>query len=270
MTKKHQIKDLLGVMSALRDPETGCPWDLEQDNRSLRKYTIEECYELIDAIEQNDPEHICEELGDVLLQVVFYAQMEAEAQRFDFGDVVHVLTEKLIRRHPHVFAEAANKLSDASAVVESWEKIKQQEKAGKSEQNSLFAEIPGSFPALIKAQKVQKKAAKQAYDFENTQEIIAVLKDEIAELESALAQSSQSNAPKVQHEIGDILFSTVNLARRLKVNAEESLMDANYRFIQRVEFIEELLADSPSQWKDLDSQQQDRLWQQAKQELEKN
>lgn len=241
---RYGINDLLRVMQRLRDPDGGCPWDIKQDFSTIVPSTLEECYELADAIERGDVTHVAEELGDVLFQVIFYSQLGDERGDFDFGQIVDTLTSKLLRRHPHVFADGdiegrLNSATDIDAVKASWERIKQEERAGKS-QHGILADVPLALPALVRAQKIQKRAASVGFDWSNIADVIVNLESEIAELKNALATA---NSDHIADEFGDVLFSAVNLGRHLKLDSETALRRATHKFEQRFEAMEQL-ADS--------------------------
>ncbi len=228
------MADLLRVMERLRDPETGCPWDLKQSFQSIVPSTLEEAYELADAIESGDMPHVAEELGDVLFQVVFYSQLAQELELFDFAGVVHGITEKLIRRHPHVFADGliegvSNIELDTDEVKANWEAIKRLERTEK-QRSGLLDDIPVSLPALTRAQKLQKRAATVGFDWKELDDVLDNLESEIAELREALAGNDQV---AIADEMGDIFFSAVNLGRHLRLDAEQSLRQAATKFERR-------------------------------------
>jgi ATP diphosphatase len=257
MTVKYGVDDLLTVMSSLRDPVSGCPWDIKQSFRSIVPSTVEEVYELVDAIEREDWPHVAEELGDVLFQVVFYAQLGREEGRFDFAEVVHTLTEKLIRRHPHVFEPSDTSLSDAD-VKQRWEEIKQEERRGKKK-HRVLDDIPQALPALIRAQKITKRAATVGFDWPDISQVLAQLKSEVVELEEAIAKGDQSHSAE---ELGDLLFCCANLARHLNTDAEQCLRDGNAKFERRFAYIEE---HTPGSLAESDLEAMDALWVEAKQ-----
>lgn len=241
---RYTLNDLLRVMQRLRDPDGGCPWDIKQDFATIVPSTLEECYELADAIERGDVAHVAEELGDVLFQVIFYSQLGEEQGDFDFGQIVDTLTSKLLRRHPHVFADGdiegrLSSTTDIDAVKASWERIKQAERAGKS-QHGILADVPLALPALVRAQKIQKRAASVGFDWPEIAEVIVNLESEIAELKAALATA---NSEHIADEFGDVLFSAVNLGRHLKVDSETALRRATHKFERRFKTMEQL-ADS--------------------------
>ena len=242
MSDKSDISEfsrLVEIMAKLRDPETGCPWDVEQDFRSIRNFTIEEAYEVADAIEREDYEDLCSELGDLLLQPVFHAQIASEAQLFDISDVIASINEKLIRRHPHVFANK-NDLS-SEGVLDQWEQIKGEErlnrakKRGDSAQPSILADVPSTLPALARGEKLAKRAAKIGFDWPDVSGALEKCKEELNEAEQEIAAG---NKAKLHEEIGDLLFAVTSLARKAGVSPEAAMRDANAKFIRRFEHIE--------------------------------
>jgi ATP diphosphatase len=234
VTPSRDISRLIAIMSALRQPVGGCPWDLEQDFASIRHYTIEEAYEVSDAIERGDFDDLREELGDLLLQPVYHAQMAAERGLFDFGDVVEEITTKLIRRHPHVFGEDAAK--SAGGAKAKWDEVKADERAQKAAAKglpeSILDDIPNALPALARAEKLTKRAAKVGFDWPDTTAVVAKVEEEIAETLAA------ENDKDKHEEIGDLLFAVANLARHLGVDPEAALRDANLKFTRRFHHVE--------------------------------
>ncbi|WEK06230.1 MAG: nucleoside triphosphate pyrophosphohydrolase [Candidatus Devosia phytovorans] len=238
MQPSRDIARLIEIMAALRNPDGGCPWDLEQDFSTIRHYTIEEAYEVADAIEREDFSDLREELGDLLLQPIYHAQMASEAGHFDIGDVVQSITEKLIRRHPHVFGDVVAGTSDASE--KQWEAIKAQERAAKAarkgdETPSLLDDVPNVLPALARAGKLTKRAAKVGFDWPDFASVKAKVDEELNEVVEAQASG---DVAAVQEEIGDLLFAVANLARHAGVDAEAALRDANYKFTRRFHHVE--------------------------------
>ena len=264
----YTLDDLLRVMERLRDPSTGCPWDIEQDFASIVPSTLEECYELAQAIEDGDHEHISEELGDVLFQVVFYAQLGGEQAHFTFHSIVNTLVDKLIRRHPHVFADGEieraprAQLPDVGHVNATWEAIKQGERDARK-QTGIMDDIPLALPALTRAQKLQKRAAKVQFDWPDHAQVLGKLQEEIAELSQALQEGSQDG---IEDEMGDILFTCVNLARHLRLDAERSLRQASTKFERRFARMELLAQSAGDDLQSLDDAQLDVLWEAAKRE----
>lgn len=276
------MESLLNIMAMLRDPEFGCPWDLEQSIQSLAPYTIEEVYEVVDAIERNDMVDLEDELGDLLFQVVFYAQIASEQSLFDFSDIAKAISGKLLRRHPHVFPEGrielfGNKQALSSdQVVVNWEAIKEQERAEKLEKRdgnedsssaSILDDVPRALPALERARKLQKRAARAGFDWEDIQPVLAKLKEEIAELETALNTEGGETgeyAAAVHQELGDVLFSVVNLARHLNEEPELALRSANNRFEDRFRWIENSLLAQGGSLENATLSELDALWEKAK------
>lgn len=233
------MDELLAVMKQLRDPEDGCPWDLEQNFDTIAPYTIEEAYEVAEAIANKDYRNLEEELGDLLLQVVFHSQMASEQGLFDFDQVAQGIREKLIRRHPHVFTRSSNTVS-ASQVSQTWDAIKAQEKQQRGEvKTSHLDGVSNGLPAMVRAEKLQKKAAKVGFDWDDPKAVIAKLREEIDEVEEAILGEHSTDA--VESEVGDVLFCVVNLARHLKLDAEHALRRTNNKFVQRFQFIEQEL-----------------------------
>lgn len=231
MQPSANIADLLTLMAALRDPDNGCPWDLKQSLSTIAPYTIEEAYEVADAVERGDMQDLCDELGDLLLQVVFFAQMTKEAGDFDFGDVVRSITSKLIRRHPHMFGERT--AATAEEVRAIWDEVKSQEK--EETQESLLDDIPLALPALQRAVKLQQKAGTVGFDWNNPRSVLTKLREEIDEFEREL---DGGNKQREAEELGDILFALANLARHRKIDPEQALRGASQKFVRRFAFIE--------------------------------
>jgi len=258
---QYSVDDLLYLMSRLRDPQTGCPWDLKQTPQKIINYSIEEVYELADAIESADIDDIKGELGDVLFQVIFLARLAHEEQQFTFNDVVHTLCSKLVTRHPHVFTngtlypssgngnidtEKANGSTapsiDEDQVAKNWERIKAGERAKKN-RGGLFDDVPKALPALSRAVKLQKRATAIGFDWPDAKGALAKLKEEVLELEELIDQAEQqqdlpANFPqRVEDEMGDVFFSAINVARKMSVNSEQSLRHANKKFVTRVDAV---------------------------------
>lgn len=271
MLPSKNIIDLIGIMAALRTPVTGCPWDLEQSFDTIAPYTIEEAYEVADAIERGDISDLRDELGDLLLQVVFHARLAEEQGSFQFEDVVHAITSKLIRRHPHVFGNLQNLTPDE--VKGLWADIKAQEKAEKvaerkaagleaaSENTSLLADIPYNLPALIRAEKLQAKASKVGFDWNDARLVLEKIREETGEIEDALASKDQAN---IEEEIGDLLFVVANLARHLSVNPEDALRKANLKFVRRFNYIENNMKLIGKDIKDANLEEMERFWNEAR------
>ncbi len=253
------FEELVGVMARLRG-EGGCPWDREQTHASLKRYAVEETYELLEAIDEDDAAGIREELGDVLLQVLFHAQMASEDGRFAVEDVMIGLRDKLVRRHPHVFGD--ERASDAGAVLRNWEKIKAREKPSSGAQgHSLFTSVPRAMPALARAQRIGDKAASVGFDWPHVEPVWRKVEEELEELREA---ASGGVADRVEAELGDLLFSVVNLGRFLKVQAEEALEGALQRFHQRFAHIERALAERGQTVDQASFEEMDALWEEAK------
>ncbi len=270
----YQLDDLLHLMARLRDPQHGCPWDLKQDYASIVPHTLEEAYEVADAIERGDFAHLPGELGDLLFQVVYYSQLAREEGRFDFAQVVDGITSKLIRRHPHVFADGdlygavdVPKLDEA-AVKQRWEAIKAEERAEKAaapEQLSLLDDVPTALPSLSRAIKLQKRAAQVGFDWPEALPVVDKVREELDEVLEAM---SENDADAIAEEIGDLLFVVSNLARHLKVEPESALRAANAKFERRFRFIEQALRDAGRNMEDCALDELDALWGEAK-KLEK-
>jgi len=237
---QYSTDDLLYLMARLRDPLTGCPWDIKQDYASIAPSTLEEAYEVVDAIEKQDFVHLKEELGDLLFQVIFYSQLGKEQQRFDFASVVSGLVEKLVRRHPHVFPDGTlhsqidNRHTLPLDIKARWETIKQQERQAKGAQGVL-ADIPLNLPALSRAAKLQKRAAGVGFDWSDVSGPIAKVREELLEVEEAL---SNKDLHSLEEELGDLLFSVVNISRYVNIDPELALRKANQKFERRFRYIE--------------------------------
>ena len=229
----------LDVMARLRDPKRGCPWDIEQNFRTIAPYTIEEAYEVADAIEREDLPSLKEELGDLLFQVAFHARMAEEQGAFDFADVAQALADKMIERHPHVFSEAGDGRT-AEQQTAAWETMKAQKRAA-SGAPSLLHDVPMALPALMRAEKLTKRAARINFDWPSSAEVLEKLDEELAELKAAEASGDQDH---IAEEMGDILFVMANLARKLKVDPEDALRRANAKFTRRFQYIETKLAEA--------------------------
>jgi ATP diphosphatase len=260
MTPSRDIGRLLAIMAALRTPKTGCPWDLEQNFATIAPYTLEEAYEVADAIARDDLADLKEELGDLLLQVVFHARMAEELGAFDFGDVVEVLTAKLIRRHPHVFGDERSQTPQA--VEGLWERIKAEEKAtrGGVEKSGALAGVPIGLPALTRALKLQNKASKVGFDWNDPRAVLHKIREEADEIEAAL----DGDASEAAAEVGDLLFAAVNLARHLRADPEAVLRGTNQKFERRFAAIEHALAAEGKKPQDATLAEMDALWDEAK------
>ncbi len=249
-------------MAHLRDPEKGCSWDLKQDFTSLIPYTIEEAYEVVDAIERNDLDDLCSELGDLLLQVVFHAQIASEQNLFNFEQVAETICEKLINRHPHVFSDVT--YNSAEEQQKAWDELKEQERKEKNNaanNESVLSGVAINLPALIHCEKIQNKAANHGFDWPETTPVFDKVLEELEEVKEAWENNDQAH---IQEEIGDLLLVTVNLARHLKVNPELALKQATRKFTRRFHYIEQQVAASSRQLKDCELTELDAYWDEAK------
>jgi MazG family protein len=257
------IDKLLSLMAQLRDKEHGCPWDIEQNFASIAPHTIEEAYEVADCIARNNMDELRIELGDLLLQVVFHAQMAAEEGHFTFNDVVEAIHTKLIVRHPHIFADEI--ITSAAEQSQKWESLKERERmekaALKGVANSILSDIPKNLPALIRSVKIQKRAASVGFNWEHIEQIFAKLEEEIAELRAEIATNNTKN---IADELGDILFVINNLANHLHVNPEAALAATNAKFERRFHYIEQSLATQNRSPADATLEEMDALWNEAK------
>ena len=263
-----ELERLLVIMKSLRDPQTGCPWDKEQTIDSIKAFTLEETYEVVDAIERNDIEGLRDELGDLLFHIVFYSEMADEKNHFNFHDVVKQVNQKLERRHPHVFSD--HKADNIDQVKILWEQIKQQERldtANKNEQaeNSLLADIGKHMPAIQRAEKLQKRAATVGFDWENSQDILNKLDEELAELHQA--SKDEDNIEHISEELGDLMFCCINLARHYRIDPEISLRNTNKKFTDRFNYIEEALKSQNKLFGDVTLEEMDMPWDEAKTKL---
>ena len=262
----QEIYTLLKIMSDLRNPDNGCPWDIKQSFDSIAAYTVEEAYEVADAIERKDMDDLKNELGDLLFQVVFHAQMASENNEFDFVDVVKEINDKLVRRHPHVFGD--DKTRDEAKLYSDWEKHKKKERAekDKSEKNdvktSYLDGVAATMPALRWSEKLQKRAAHHGFDWESIIPVFDKLQEEISELKAEI--TIEDNQQRITDEMGDILFASVNLSRHLGVNPEQALRDSNRKFISRFTVVEQLLEKDGRQMEDCSVDELENYWQKAK------
>ncbi len=267
---QYSLENLIYLMERLRDSTDGCPWDLQQDFKTIVASTIEEAYEVADTIEVEDFDHLESELGDLLFQVIFYSQLGKEKDLFNFNSIVSVLVEKLLRRHPHVFPDGTLQSRSTASVEErkrielqvkkNWEAIKQQERESKGI-NSLLEDVPVALPALTRAAKLQKRAATVGFDWSDVTPVIAKLKEEIVELEEALAKNDDEN---VAEELGDLFFAMVNISRHLRQDPETILRAANKKFTRRFQYIEQQLASESKPIADAGLEEMERLWVEAK------
>lgn len=253
---KHEIATLLAIMQALRKPETGCPWDLQQDFSSIAPYTLEEAYEVLDAIERGEMDDLREELGDLLLQVVYHAQMASEAGHFQFVDVVAAITTKMIRRHPHVFGDAQARAAGVETGF--WERAKDAERKGTEKQRKrVLDDVPATLPALTRALKLQKRAARVGFDWPDVSMVLDKIVEEAQELTEARDRLA---VEKQTEEFGDMLFVMVNLGRHLGLDAEDALRKANSKFTRRFNYIEDKLKDQGSSVEQADLETMDTIW----------
>lgn len=253
-----KIDALIDVMARLRDPEGGCPWDLEQDFRTIAPYTIEEAYEVADAIERGDMTDLKDELGDLLFQTVFHTQMAREKGLFDFADVADAITRKMIRRHPHVFEKSETRTADEQTAA--WEEQKALERAEKGA-GSLLADVPAGLPGLTRALKLQKRAARIGFDWTDPGDVLDKISEETGELQAAIKEDDRRN---IEEEFGDLLFALANLARHLNVDPETALRGANEKFIRRFQHIEKGLQQDGVTAEAASLEQMEALWDEAK------
>ena len=253
---KRSFEELVALMTTLRGPN-GCPWDRKQSLETLKPFIIEESYEVVDAIDRNDRNALAEELGDFLLQAVFVAEIAREEGSFDIYDAITLLHDKLVRRHPHVFADV--EANDAEQVLVNWEKLKNEER--KAENKSVLAGVPQSRPALLKASRLTEKAARVGFDWRKTEDVFEKLDEEMAEVREAAASGDASS---LHDEIGDLLFTIANIARKLDINPEEALQSTNRKFMRRFEIMEQKVRETGRNLDQLTLEQMDALWDDAK------
>ena len=266
MTEEHRkagekFAELVGIMARLRGPG-GCPWDRKQSFDTIKSYLLEESYEVMDAIDRRDWPGVAEELGDLLLQPAFLAEMAAEEKLFTIADSLDAINQKLVRRHPHIFGDA--EADTADVVKQRWDEIKQQEKRGRGEEAAtapLLAGVPRNLPALVEAEKIGHKAAGVGFEWPDVGGVIEKLEEEVRELTTAREGASQA---EIEHEIGDLLFTLVNLARFLKVDPEQALMKTNARFRRRFGYVEESVRATGQSLKETPLQKMEELWQEGK------
>ncbi len=261
-TSTGAVHRLLAVMAKLRDPKGGCPWDVEQTFETIAPYTIEEAYEVADAIARGDMADLKEELGDLLLQVVYHAQIAGEDGAFAFEDVAEAIADKMIRRHPHVFGDTS--VGSAAAQTKAWEAVKAEERRakGRVERESLLDDLPLALPALTRAEKLQKRAARGGFDWPETRQVLAKLDEELSELRTELAGAGV--ADRLEDELGDVLFTVANLARHLKVDPEGALRRTNRKFERRFRAIEDALEKDGRRIEDTPLDELETLWQSVK------
>ena len=271
---RYGLEQLLQLMAMLRDPAHGCPWDREQSWQSLAAYTLEEVYEVVDAIEQQSTGQLRDELGDLLFQIVFYARIAEEQGLFDFTDVSHAITSKLLRRHPHVFPSGLlssfgqDQTLDAEGVVINWEALKQAERqaaggSAKSAVASVMDDIPLALPALSRALKIQRRAATVGFDWQTMEPVLDKVSEELQELRDAMASQ---NEEQMHSELGDLLFAIANLARHLRIEPENALRGTNQKFVRRFQFMEQTVSAKGQKLSDLSLEQMDEYWELAKRE----
>lgn len=255
-TQPDPIRRLAAIVAHLRSPD-GCPWDQAQTISTMSPYLLEECHELLAAIEDGTPEHVCDELGDLLLQIIFIAQLHTEAGHFDLDRAAESICAKMVRRHPHVFADV--QVNGMTALDQQWDAIKRDENSIKA--SGMFSTVPTTLPALQRAQMITEKAGRVGFDWPETTAVVEKLKEEITELEAAIEQRQQH---AIESELGDVLFSTVNLARHLSVDAETSLRKTTARFLDRFSFIESTLTKEGLSPDDVSLERLNQLWEAAK------
>ncbi len=248
---------LLSIMAKLRDPDTGCPWDIEQDFESIAPYTIEEAYEVADAISREDFKDLKSELGDLLFQVVFHAQMASEIGEFSYEDVAETVSDKMVRRHPHVFANVA--VNSADDQIDSWEEIKAQERSGSAD-TSILADIPIALPELARAEKLQKRAARAGFDWNSPEQVIDKIKEEVSEIELEGVKAISGNLDGIIDEVGDLLFTCANLARKWGVNPETALRRGNEKFEKRFRAMESYFEKRGQKMSNLDLSELESAW----------
>ena len=264
---RHRVEDLLHLMARLRKADTGCPWDIKQDFQSIIPHTLEETYEVVDAIERGDFAHLREELGDLLFQVVFYSQMAKEQNLFDFDEIIDALTAKLLKRHPHVFPEGtlhserkAGHVPEQSAIRANWEQLKAKDRLDKGAAGRL-ADIPQALPALSRSQKLQKRAANHGFDWPDYRPVLDKIDEELAELREAI---ELNNAEHIEEELGDLIFACVNLGRHREINLETCLRRANEKFSARFRAMEVIAEKNNLDFEALSLEEKNNLWLQVK------
>jgi len=260
-TGKSFVK-ILKIMSALRDPKTGCEWDKDQDSNSIKSYCIEEAYEVVEAIENNDNDALCEELGDLLFQVIFHAEINNEKGNFSIIDVIDNLSKKMIRRHPHIFKKESN-TNSKKQIAKNWINIKKQERIAKGN-TGILDDIPKTFPAMIRSLKLQKRASENGFDWKNSNDTFKKIDEEKKELEIALAHQKKE---EIEEEIGDLIFSIINLSRKLKIDPENALRKTNNKFLARINYIEKELKKENKKFNKSNLIELEKLWNQAKTDL---
>jgi ATP diphosphatase len=264
----YSLDDLRALMARLRHPEHGCPWDLKQTYATIVPHTLEEAYEVADTIEQADFDHLNDELGDLLFQVIFYAQLGEEEARFSWDTIVDGIVKKLLRRHPHVFPDGSLDTPPGSLslteeeISARWDEIKQQERGEKS-LHGVLDDVPRALPSINRAEKLQKRASEVGFDWDDPMGVLDKIEEEVQELREAIASG---NPDRIQDEMGDLLFAQINLARHLKVKADQALRGTNQKFERRFKFVEQCVAASGNSWDNHSLDQLDQYWDRAKQE----
>ena len=253
---------ILEIMSTLRDPKNGCEWDKDQDSNSIKNYCVEEAYEVVEAIENNDNEALCEELGDLLFQVIFHSEINNEKGNFNIIDVIDNLSKKLIRRHPHVFRKDSN-INSKKQIEKNWVNIKRQERITKGN-NGMLGDIPKNFPAMLRSLKLQKRASENGFDWKNPNDTLKKIDEEKQELEIALIHQ---DIEEIEEEIGDLIFSVINLSRKLKIDPENALRKTNNKFTARINYIEKELQKENKKFNQSNIVELEKLWSQAKIDL---
>ena len=258
MTPDKELQDLITLIRKLRAPN-GCPWDRKQTRQDIGKYLLDEAYEVLDALAEDNPRHLQEELGDLLFQILFIAEIASEAGDFSLADVMKDIEAKMIRRHPHVFGDVT--VHSVREVKNNWQEIKKQERGGRTREEDLFDNIPRSMPALKRAQKITAAAARHGFDWENTDDVLKKLQEELAELDAA---RKKGDVRTIEEEMGDILFTLVNLSRFLSVDAENALTGTIEKFLRRFAYIHQQLRANGQSLDDATLSEMDRLWDEAK------
>ena len=253
---------ILEIMSALRDPKTGCDWDKDQDSNSIKSYCIEEAYEVVEAIENDDNRALCEELGDLLFQVIFHTEIHNEKGNFNIIDVIDNLSKKLIRRHPHIFKKESY-TNSKKQIAKNWINIKKQERIAKGN-TGILDDIPKTFPAMIRSLKLQKRASENGFDWKNSNDTFKKIDEEKKELEIALVHQKKE---EIEEEIGDLIFSIINLSRKLKIDPENALRKTNNKFLARINYIEKELKKENKKFNKSNLIELEKLWNQAKTDL---
>ena len=254
-----ELHALLETVAKLRDPESGCPWDLEQTHQSLTPYLLEEAYEAVDAIESGDFNELKQELGDVLLQVVLHAQLAQEEEHFTFADVASAIDEKMVRRHPHVFSDQT--FANEAEQKQFWDAEKLREKGGDNQPGSILSGMPSNLPAVLKAEKIQKRVSRVGFDWDNVAQVFEKIEEEIGEVKEAL---DGSDAEHINEEVGDLLFAVVNLARSININAESALSKANRKFTSRFQQLERMATQENTLLSDCTLEELEAFWSRVK------